>query len=312
MQYKDYYSILGVAKNVTAEEIKKAYRKLALKYHPDKNKGDKQAEKKFQEISEAHEVLGKPDKRKKYDEFGQDWEHYQKAGNAGGPGGFDWSKYRSDSGHQDGARDYSTVFEGESAEDLFEILFGKQYRGAKTGGGMAFKGEDLVADADITIEEAFHGASRLLRLNSQTLKVNIKPGTNQGQRLRIPGKGAPGFNGGPDGDLYVKINIVDNPVFKRQGNDLYTDIVVDLYTAVLGGKVDVKTLKGSVKMTIPPNTETGRVMRLEGMGMPVLGKAGKFGDLYAKVQIQLPGNLTTKELDLFRELEKINSLKGNK
>ncbi len=303
MIYKDYYKELGVAKTATAAEIKKAYRTLANKYHPDKTKGDKAAEEKFKDINEANEVLSDPVKRKKYDQFGADWKHYEEAGAQ--PGGFDWSKYSAGGGGQT----YRTTMNesdfmsaDESAGDLFEMLFGQrsgQHRGRRS---VVTKGEDLETETTLSLEEAYHGTMRLIHLNDQTIKVTIKPGVADQQTLRIPGKGGRGSGGGPNGDLYLNVRIAPHPEFLRKGNDLHCSLPVELYTAVLGGKTRIKTLKGQVTVTILKGTPNGKELRLQGLGMPVYGKKNEFGNLLVKVDILLPEQLSEEEIELFRKL----------
>jgi curved DNA-binding protein len=302
MTYKDYYKDLGVGKNATPAEIKKAYRALANKYHPDKAKGNKAFEEKFKEINEANEVLSDPVKRKKYDQFGADWKHYEEAGAQ--PGGFDWSKYASAGAqsHRTGAQESGTMFTEEGMGDFFEMLFGQQ-RGRRPGRrGVVIKGEDLETETTLSLEEAYHGAERLIQLNHQTIKVTIKPGVADRQMLRISGKGGSGSSGGPNGDLYLTVKISPHPAYQRRGSDLHRDIPVELYTAILGGKTEINTLKGKVKVNIPKGTPNGKELRLQGLGMPVYGKKNKFGDMMVKVEIVLPENHTEEELALFAKL----------
>jgi len=303
MTYKDYYKVLGVTKTATPAEIKKAYRALANKYHPDKTKGDKAAEEKFKEINEANEVLSDPVKRKKYDQFGADWKQYEAAG--GQPGGFDWSKYASDPSGQTGGTSWSESnreFGGADIDDFFEMLFG-QHRGERRARrSVVMKGEDLATETTLSLEEAYHGTTRLIRLNGQTIKVTIKPGVADQQTLRIAGKGGSGANGGPNGDLYLNVRIAPHQNFRRKGDDLYCDLPVELYTAVLGGKTPIKTLKGKVAVNIPKGTPNGKELRLTGLGMPVYAKKNEFGNLLVKVAIVLPDHLSAQEIDLFRKL----------
>ena len=303
MTYKDYYKVLGVGKTATPAEIKKAYRALANKYHPDKTKGDKTAEEKFKEINEANEVLSDPVKRKKYDQFGADWKHYEEAGAQ--PGGFDWSKYTSGSGgqtHRTSTHGSDAAFGGEDVNDLFEMLFG-QRSGQRSGRrSAAIKGEDLETETTLSLEEAYHGTTRLIRLNDQTIKVSIKPGVADKQMLRIEGKGRGGFSGGASGDLYLTVHVAPHPEFRREGNDLHCGLPVELYTAVLGGKAEIKTLKGKVTVNIPKGTPNGKELRLQELGMPVYAKKNKFGNLLVKVEILVPEHLSEEEIDLFRKL----------
>jgi curved DNA-binding protein len=310
MTYKDYYKVLGVADTATPEEIRKAYRALALKYHPDRAKGDKAAEEKFKDINEANEVLSDQEKRKKYDQFGKDWKHYQEAGAPSGQ--FDWSKYAAGGGsgaHRMSPEEFDALFADEGAGSLFDLLFGErggQRRRSRTG---VIKGEDLNAETTLSLEEAYLGSARLIMLDGQKIRVAIKPGIADHQVLRIAGKGGPGLNGGPNGDLYITINVAPHQALERKGNDLYCDLMIDLYTAVLGGKVEVNTLKGAVKVNIQKETPNGKVLRLRGLGMPVYGKKNEFGNLLARIDIQMPKHLNEKENELFRELAELRKKK---
>jgi curved DNA-binding protein len=303
MTYKDYYKDLGVEKTATPIEIRKAYRSLANKFHPDKNKGDKSAEEKFKVINEANEVLSDPVKRKKYDQFGADWKHYEEAGAQ--PGGFDWSKYASSQRGQtnrSGTQDSNNMFGDEGVNDLFEMLFGQRSGQRKGRRNAVIKGEDLEAETTLSLEEVYEGTTRLIQLNSQTIKVTIKPGVKDRQKLRIAGKGGNGIGGGPNGDLYLTIKIAPHPEIQRIGNDLYREIPVDLYTAVLGGKTEIKTVKGKVTVNIPKGTANGKELRLRGLGMPVYAKKNEFGNLLVKIAIVLPENLSDEEIGLFGKL----------
>ena len=313
MDFKDYYSTLGVSKSASQDEIKKAYRKLAMKYHPDKTKGDAEAEKKFKEVNEANEVLSDPEKRKKYDQLGKNWQSYQQKG--GSQGGFDWSQYANMGGNSGGQTHYTfegdlgDLFGGSGYSDFFDMLFG----GGGLGGSRrrssrrtaSVRGQDLQAEMEITLEEAYKGSSRIFELNGQSIKLKIKPGIPDGHTLKLTGKGSPGVSGGQAGDLLLTIKILKDPLFERKGDGLYANVDVDLYTAVLGGKASFTTLKGNVKIDIPKGTQNGKVMRLQKMGMPVYGKENSFGDLYLKVNVQIPQNLSSKEVKLFEELKKL-------
>ncbi len=315
MDYKDYYKVLGVQKTATADEIKKSYRKLAVKYHPDKNKDDKQAEEKFKELTEAYEVLGDAEKRKKYDAFGENWKHAQANGNTGGTqqpgsgfgghdfGGFDFGNFGSGSGA--GFREYST--DEPTFSEFFEMLFGRRPGEPKTSGGAKRKGNDYRADLTISLTEAYQGAERLIDVNNQKLRIKLKPGMESQQVIKLKDKGAPGHNGAPNGDLYITIHVADDEYFDRRGNDLYTDIAIDLYTAVLGGKATVATPKGNIKIDIPEATDHGKVLRLKGLGMPVYNQADAFGDLYVTIQVRMPKNLSEQEKNLFRQLASLGN-----
>jgi curved DNA-binding protein len=307
MDYKDYYKILGVEKTATQDEIKKAYRKLAVKYHPDKNAGNKEAEEKFKEINEANEVLGDAAKRKKYDELGENWKYYQQAG--GQEQDFDWSRYQNQGGggYQ---RTYSNQdfggFGGGGFSDFFETMFGgggfSQGGGARRGRRSSMRGEDMRASLSVTLEEAYHGVEKMFTIDGQSIKLKIKPGVPDGQVLKLTGKGYAGSGGGAHGDLLLSIIVEPDKRFERKGADLYTDLNVDILTAELGGKAEVKTFKGTIKVNIAKETDNGKSLRLPGMGMPIYGKTNEFGDLYVKVNLQVLKNLSEKETKLFKEL----------
>lgn len=311
MEYKDYYKVLGIDKNADQAEIKKAYRKLAVKYHPDKNPGDKAAEEKFKEISEAHEVLKDPGKRKKYDELGENWRHFQER-DTGRKGGFDWSQWQQQAPGGGGyyyEGDASDVFGEGGFSDFFNNIFGS--RGGRGQRTAAFKGQDFEAEVLLTLEEAYAGSSRVLQLNGQKLRIKLKAGVNNGQRLRIKGKGGPGRNGGPAGDLYLRIQVQDHHLYERQGNDLLQQLPVDLYTAVLGGKVQVNSFSGPLSATVPAGTQNDQLLRLKGKGMPVYGQEGQYGDMLVKIKVNIPANLTEEEKELFKKLKAITHISAN-
>jgi curved DNA-binding protein len=306
MEYKDYYKILGVSKNAPVEEIKKAYRKLAAKYHPDKNPGDKAAEEKFKDINEAKEVLSDPEKRKMYERFGSAYKQYQTTGR---PGDFDWSQFTGGRGGQSfggGSINFEDLFGGSG--DFFEILFGQPSAGGRRKNwrsASVAKGQDLTAEASVTLEEAYHGTTRQLSVGGEMIKFSIKPGTKDRQKLKMSGKGGPGKNDGPRGDLYITVKVTPHPRFERDGDNLIGDLPVDIYTAILGGKAELKTLKGVIKVDIPPETENGKMLRLKGMGMPLYGLPDTFGDLYAKISLKIPQNLSAEEAALFKKLKRL-------
>ncbi|MCX6164670.1 MAG: J domain-containing protein [Ignavibacteriae bacterium] len=312
MDYKDYYKVLGVDKKASSDEIKKAFRKLALKYHPDKAKGDKSAEEKFKEINEANEVLSDSAKRKKYDELGDNYQYYQQSGNQGQ--GFDWSQYANAGGGQQTysfSGDFEDLFGGSGYSDFFDTLFGGGLGGSqkkrKGGRAMQSRGHDYQAEMDITLEEAYIGTTKVFKHNGQSIKLNIKPGIPDGHNLKIPGKGSAGRGGGQAGDLLIRVKVLKHKIFERRGDDLYADLKVDLYTAVLGGKVQFKTLKGTIKIDIAKESEFGKTLRLQKLGMPKYGTANEYGDLYLKLNIQMPKNLSNKEIKLFNDLQKLRS-----
>lgn len=296
MEYKDYYKILGVERSASQDEIKKAYRKLAVKYHPDKNPDDKVAEEKFKEISEAYQVIGNADSRKKYDELGANWKQYENAGFNGFGGG-------------------AQGFSASGFSDFFDMFFGGQ-GGASFDinsfmGGMGgrrstrpTKGSDLNAAINMTLLEAYQGSQRMIDLGGNTIKITIKPGVRDGQVLRIKGKGNPGRNGGDNGDLLIKVSVINDHVYQRDGDDLIRNINVDVYTAILGGKITVNTLKGDVNVPIKPHTQNNSTLRLKGLGMPRYDKEGA-GALLLKVQILLPEHFSQKELELIKEAQEL-------
>ncbi len=311
MEYKDYYKILGVKKDASKEEIKKAFRKLALKYHPDKNKGDKTAEEKFKEINEAYEVLSDDEKRKKYDQMGESYRYYQQYG--GEPGGFDWSQFANQTGGRSFTfeGDLGDFFNSSGYSDFFEMFFGDRTFGRRRRSGFertsSLRGSDLKAQIDITLREAYTGTERIFRISNESIKLKIKPGIESGHILKIEGRGEKTSRDMQPGDLLITINVLDDPVFKRKGNDLYAEIYVDLYIAVLGGKVEFNTFKGKVKIDISKSTSSGKILKLKGLGMPYYGKSNIYGDLYLTVQIKVPENLSQKEINLFKELQKLRA-----
>jgi curved DNA-binding protein len=303
MNYTDYYKVLGVSQTATESEIKKAYRKLAVSYHPDKTKGDKAANAKFMEINEANQVLSDPVKRKKYDQFGADRKNYEESGAQ--QGGFDWSKYAKSGNTQNSqmsAEEFESIFGSGSDVDMFDLLFGARSARRQGRQHSMRKGDDLSAVTTISLEEAYHGSARLIQLDGQTIKVTIPQGIADEQVLRITAQGMGGLNGGPKGDLYLTVKIALHPEFHRKGNDLYRDFPVDLYTAVLGGVALVKTLKGAVKVDISKETPNHKELRLRGLGMPLFGKKNEYGNLFVSIDIRIVDHLTEQEVELFEKL----------
>ncbi|MFH1295649.1 MAG: J domain-containing protein [Bacteroidota bacterium] len=304
MEYKDYYKILGISKTASQDEIKKSYRKLALKYHPDKNQGNKMSEERFKEIGEAYEVLKDPEKRKKYDKLGVNWKHYE---HAGADGGFDYAEWARQQGgrRQHSQRQAAYNFEGGDFSDFFNTFFGGGFGGGTTyteARDFPRKGQDYQADLSITLADAYHGTEAMLSLDGETIKAAIPSGVRDGQILRIRGKGGRGFGGQERGHLYMKVNIKPDSTFERKGDNLHCDIQIPLYTAVLGGKTTVATLKGAVQINIPRESPNGKVVRLKGLGMPLFGKKKEFGDLYARIVIDIPQHLNEEERSLFQKL----------
>jgi curved DNA-binding protein len=306
MEYKDYYKILGVPRNASEREIKKAYRHLARQYHPDKNPGDTAAEERFKEINEAQEVLTDADKRKKYDQLGTQWQQWQRMG--GDPSQFDFGQWFS-SRPSRGGGEYASMDDlfGASGgfSDFFQSIFGQPQRQWQQGQAPPRRGQDIEQPVDITLEEAFHGTSRVFQVENSRLEVKIPPGVRTGSRVRMAGKGGSGRAGAPAGNLFLRIKVLPHSIFERNGNDLSCEVAVDVYTAVLGGEVNVPSLSGDLKLKIPPETQAGRSFRLRGRGMPLLRDPERRGDLFAKVKIVLPGRLSEQEKELFRELAKL-------
>ncbi|MFY0252472.1 DnaJ C-terminal domain-containing protein [Chitinophaga sp. 30R24] len=309
MDVKDYYKVLGIEKTATAEQIKKAYRKLAVKYHPDKNPDDKAAEDKFKEINEAYEVLSDEEKRKKYDQFGENYKYYEQHG--GRPEDFDWSQYGGGQGHTYSyGGSYEDIFGGGGEghfSDFFEQLFGGRFSGGsrrqQQGPG---RGRDVQATMEVSLEDAYTGATRQVEVGGSRLNIKLKPGLYEGQVIRLKGKGHPGRKGGENGDLLISIQLAPHPQYELKGQDIYTDLAVSLYTAVLGGKLTVNTPGASLNMNIPAGTDSGKVFRLKGKGMPAYDNKGVAGDLYIKAIVHIPTNLSEEEMNLFRQLSQLN------
>ena len=303
MEYKDYYKILGVERNASEEEIKRAYRQLALKYHPDKNPDDKKAEERFKEINEAYDVLGDPTKRSKYDQLGSSYRAWERMG--GQPGGFDWSQWAS--GTPGGVRievgDLGDLFGGFS--DFFNTIFG-----GMAGQSQDFTGRhqsrtrDIEQPVNISLAEAYNGTTRVVRVDGRQIEVKIPPGAKTGTKVRIDlMKGS----ASREGNLYLLVNVSPDPIYDRKGEDLYIDVDLDLYGAILGCETRIKTLAGDVMLTIPAGSQPGQSFRLKGRGMPKLKKPSQYGDLYARLQIELPRRLSDQERDLFQQLAKLRS-----
>lgn len=304
MAYIDYYSILGIPKTASADDIKKAYRKLARKYHPDINPNDEDAKRKFQQINEANEVLSDPEKRKKYDAYGENWKHaeeYEKAreqqsqngGFADFGGGFGGGSYSFGGGDDDG-----------TFSDFFESLFGGRRSASSSSQSRAFRGQDFTTELHINLKDAYETHKRTLTVNGKNLRITIPAGVSDGQVIKLAGQGAPGKNGGPNGDLYITFIIGEDPKFKRIGNDLHTTANLNLYTAVLGGEETIDTFTGKVKLKVTAGTQNGTKVRLKGKGFPVYKKADHFGDLIITYAVEIPADLNDEQKDLFEKLAK--------
>jgi len=309
MAYIDYYKILGVDKNASQDDVKKAFRKLARKYHPDLNPNDPSAKDKFQEINEANEVLSDPEKRKKYDEYGEHWKHadefeaQKKARQHAGAGGGGFSGFGGDGGSYWYSSDGEGFSGGDAGgfSDFFESMFG--HRGGGGRGGSGFRGQDFNAELHLSLRDAAQIHKQVLNVNGKQVRITIPAGVADGQVIKLKGYGGEGINGGPAGDLYITFRIAEDPVFKRLGDDLYMDVEVDLYTAVLGGEKVVDTLEGKVKLKIKPETQNGTKVRLKGKGFPIYKKEGQFGDLIVTYSVKIPTSLTDRQKELFRELQ---------
>ena len=309
MAYIDYYKILGVDKNASQDDVKKAFRKLARKYHPDLNPNDPSAKDKFQEINEANEVLSDPEKRKKYDEYGEHWKHadefeaQKKARQHAGAGGGGFSGFGGDGGSYWYSSDGEGFSGGDAGgfSDFFESMFG--HRGGGGRGGSGFRGQDFNAELHLSLRDAAQTHKQVLNVNGKQVRITIPAGVADRQVIKLKGYGGEGVNGGPAGDLYITFRIAEDPVFKRLGDDLYVDVEVDLYTAVLGGEKVVDTLEGKVKLKIKPETQNGTKVRLKGKGFPIYKKEGQFGDLIVTYSVKIPTSLTDRQKELFRELQ---------
>lgn len=298
MEYQDYYKTLGVERSADDKTIKKAYRDLARKYHPDKNPGDKAAETKFKEINEAYEVLGDADKRSRYDQLGSNYQRWQQNG---GQGGFDWGQYTQGGYTQTGGSGGFT--------DFFETIFGGG--GGRTAGfKQPIRGRDLEQEVQITLEEAFAGTERVINRNGKKKTIRIPAGAKDGTKVRVQAEGEPGYANGVPGDLLLVMQVTPHPVFERREDDLYMDLKVDLYTAVLGGEASVPTLQGAKTLRIAPGTQSGKTYRLTGFGMPKLRIPEQKGDLYARVLIQVPTSLSDEERELFSRLVELQTEKA--
>jgi curved DNA-binding protein len=302
MEYKDYYRILGVDRNATQADIKRAYRGLAREYHPDVKPGDTAAETRFKEINEAYEVLGDPQKRAKYDRLGRSWQQWQQGGRD--PGSFDWSSFSTPGGHVD----LGDLFSGSSTgafSDFFNALFGGMGgTRPRPSSQRQDRSQDVTQPVEITLEEAFRGTTRTLVRGGRRIRATIPPGAANGTRIRLAGLGAPGATGRA-GSLYLVISVLEDEAFRRDGDDLHIEVPLDLYTAVLGGDVSVPTMEGEVRLRVPAGTQSGQVFRLRGRGMPRLRNANQFGDLYAKTMIQIPTKLSLEERGLFNQLQEL-------
>jgi len=293
MAFIDYYKILGIDRKSTQEDIKKAYRKLARKYHPDLNPNDKEAEKKFKEINEANEVLSNTENRKKYDKYGKDWKHADE---------FDKAQQQRQQSRQGYQNQSSSNFSESEYSDFFESMFGG---GRTRGRNVYFKGQDFHAELHLDLQDVYKTHKRTLTVNGKNIRLTIPAGVKNGQTIRIKGYGGEGINGGPKGDLIIKFSIENHTKFKRDKNNLYATIDIDLYKAILGGELTMDTFDSKVKLKVKPETQSGTRVKLKGKGFPVYKKEGEFGDLYITYNVKLPTKLSEKEKELFNELAKL-------
>ncbi len=318
MEYKDYYQTLGVNKDANEKDIKQAYRRLARKYHPDVNPNNKAAQEKFKDINEAYDVLSDAEKRKKYDALGANWQQYEQYQRAGGQGPFQWGgqggpqqQYRTVTPEEFeqmfGSGGFGGGLGGEEFggfSDFFRTFFGGGFGGARAQ-ARTRRGQDVEQPVDISLQEAYSGTTRMVQKDGRRLEIRIPPGVKTGSKIRYAGEGMPGANGGTAGDLYLRVQVNNTSNFERRGDDLYSEVPVDLYALILGGEVKVPTLKGQLALKIPAGTQSGKSFRLGGQGMPRLNDPKTHGDLYVKVRAILPEHLSPAERELFEKLAKL-------
>ncbi|TWP24423.1 J domain-containing protein [Apibacter muscae] len=302
MAFIDYYKVLGLDKNASTDDIKKAYRKLARKHHPDLNPNDKEAQKKFQQVNEANEVLSDPEKRKKYDQYGENWKHAEQFEQAQQQQGGNGQYYYENSGNTfDG---FSQGFGTEDFSDFFENLFGAKAGNNQRSRTSQFKGQDYTTELHLSLRDAATTHKQTLNINGKQIRITIPAGVSNGQQIKLKGQGGEGMNGGPKGDLYITFIVTEDSNFKRLNDDLNTTVEIDLYTAVLGGETMVDTLGGKVKLKVSPGTQNDTKVRLKGKGFPVYKKENQWGDLFVTYKVKIPTQLTPKQKELFEELAK--------
>lgn len=293
MAFIDYYKILGVPKTAAEADIKKAYRKLARKYHPDLNPNDKTAEKKFKEINDANEVLSHPENRKKYDQYGEHWQHSE-----------EYEKAKQQQQYQRSTQGSAGGYSQEDFSDIFGSMFGGRTSGSR-GRQVKFRGQDYNAELQLDLKDVFTTHKRTLTVNGKNIRITIPAGIENGQIIKIKGHGGPGVNGGPNGDLLIQFSIVNHSKFKRDKDNLHVTVDLDLYKALLGGEQMIDTFNGKVKLNIKPETQNGTKVKLKGKGFPKYKKEGLFGDLYITYQIKLPEKLSSQEKALIEQLQKL-------
>ncbi len=293
MAFIDYYKTLGLKKNASEADIKKAYRKLARKYHPDLNPNDKVAETKFKEINEANEVLSNAENRKKYDKYGEHWQNGE---------AYEQEKQRQHQ-YQQSSQGSSGGYSQEDFSEMFENMFGGASSGRRTSS--KFRGQDYNSELQLSLKDVYKTQKQIITVNGKNIRITIPAGVENGQTIKIKGHGGKGVNGGPNGDLYIQFSIINDSKFKRDKNNLHLNVDLDLYTALLGGQIMVDTFEGKVKLTVKPETQNGAKVKLKGKGFPVYKKEGQFGDLYINYQLKIPTKLSEKEKELIKELQKL-------
>ncbi|MDR1877559.1 MAG: J domain-containing protein [Flavobacteriaceae bacterium] len=300
MAFIDYYKVLGLDKVATQDDIKKAYRKLARKYHPDLNPNDKEANIKFQQINEANEVLSDPEKRKKYDQYGENWKHAEQ---------FEQARQQQSTGDYYNSGnpfgEFSQGFGTEDFSDFFSELFGGRTRKNYGSRNTKFKGQDYATELHLSLRDAAVTHKQTLDVNGKKIRITIPAGVADGQQIILKKQGASGINGGADGDLYITFIVSDDPHFKRLNDDLSATAEIDLYTAVLGGEATINTLDGKVKLKVSPGTQNGTKVRLKGKGFPIYKKEGEYGDLFVTYKVKIPTHLTDKQKELFTQLAEL-------
>ena len=296
MAFIDYYKILGIGKSASDKDVKKAYRKLARKYHPDLNPNDNTAEKKFKEVNEANEVLSNAANRKKYDQYGENWQQSEE---------YERAKQQQKQYQRSGQQGTSGGFTDSDFSDFFESMFGGRASSRPSSQGVKFRGQDYNAELHLSLKDVYRTHKQTLTVNGKNIRLSIPAGVNNGQVIKIKAHGGKGINDGPNGDLYIKFSIKNETKFKRDDDNLHLSVDLDLYKAILGGDITVNTFEGKVKLKIKPETKNGTKVKLKGKGFPKYKKEGQFGDLFITYQLKTPVNLTSKEKELFGELAKL-------
>ncbi len=297
MEFIDYYKILGITKKASESDIKKAYRKLARKYHPDLNPNDTEAEKKFKEINEANEVLSHPENRKKYDQYGKNWKNSE---------AFEEARKSQSQSKRSNQQEYSGGFSDNNFSDFFESMFGGAGR-SSSHGQVKYRGQDINAELQLNLMDVYTSHKQIVTVNGKNIRITIPAGIENGQTLKLKGHGGLGLNSGPNGDLHVTFSIENKTDFKRDKGDLFVNKEVDLYTAILGGEITVDTMNGKVKLKVKPETQNGARVKLKGKGFPIFKKEGQYGNLFITYSIEMPKNLSKKQKDLFEELSKLKN-----